>query len=67
LIRGRHKGSQCGVMVGGATPLEVPAPSESNPQGEGKVLGLDLIVVSDDDGLKRSFQIFLEALIHHMY
>jgi hypothetical protein len=48
-------------------PPEVPAPSESNPQGEEQVLGLDSIVVRDDDGLTRSFQGMSEALIHHLY
>jgi hypothetical protein len=49
-------------------PPEVPAPSESNPQGEEQVLGLDSIVVrDDDDGLTRSFQRLSEALIHHLY
>jgi hypothetical protein len=66
-IRGRHRGSQRGVVEGGATPPEVPAPSESNPQGEEQVLGLDSIVVMDDDGLTRSFQGLSEALIHHLY
>jgi hypothetical protein len=33
-FRGRHRGSQRGVVEGGATCPEVPAPSESNPQGE---------------------------------
>jgi hypothetical protein len=66
-IRGRHRGSQRGVVEGGATPPEVPAPSESNPQGEEQVLGLDSIVVRDDDGLTRSFQRLSEALIHHLY
>jgi hypothetical protein len=46
-------------------PPEVPTPSESNPQGEEQVLGLDSIVVRDEDGLTRSFQRLSEALIHH--
>jgi hypothetical protein len=48
-------------------PPEVPAPSESNPQGEEQVLGMDPIVIRDDDGLTRSFQRLSEALIHHLY
>jgi len=40
-----------GVVEGGATPPEVPEPLESNSQGEEQVLGLDSIVVKDDDGL----------------
>jgi hypothetical protein len=66
-IRGHHRGSQRGVMEGGVTPPEVPTPSESNPQGEEQVLGMDSIVVRDDDGLTRSFQGMSEALIHHLY
>jgi hypothetical protein len=54
-------------MEGGVTPPEVPTPSESKPQGEEQVLMLDLIIVMDDDALKMSFQIFSEALIHHLY
>jgi hypothetical protein len=67
LTRGRHEGSQRGVVEGGATPPEVSAPSESNPQWEEQVLGLDSIVVRDDDGVTRSFQGMSEALIHHLY
>lgn len=66
-IRVRHRGSQRGVMEGGTTPPEVPTPSDSNPQGEGQVLGLDSIVVRDDDGLIRPFQRLSETLIHHLY
>jgi hypothetical protein len=55
LIRGHHRGSQHGVMEGGTTPPEVPTPLESNPQGEEQVLGMDPIVVRDDDGLTRTF------------
>jgi hypothetical protein len=54
-------------MEGGATPPEVPAPSESNPQGEEQVLGMDSLVVRDDDGLTRPFQVMSRALIHHRY
>jgi hypothetical protein len=42
-------------------PPEVPAPSESNPQGKEQVLGIDPIILMDDDGLKRSFQGISEA------
>jgi hypothetical protein len=38
------------------------APSESNPQGEEKVLGLDSTVVRDDDGLTRPFQVMSNGL-----
>jgi hypothetical protein len=41
-------------MEGGATPPEVLVTSESKPQLEEQVLGMDLIVVMDDDGLTRS-------------
>jgi hypothetical protein len=43
-------------------PPEVPAPSESNPQGEEQVLGLDSLVVRDDDGLTRPFQVLSRGL-----
>jgi hypothetical protein len=43
-------------------PPEVPAPSESNPQGEEQVLGLDSLVVRDDDGLTRPFQVLSKGL-----
>jgi hypothetical protein len=52
-FRGFLSGSQRGVVEGGVTPPEVLAPSESNPQGEEQVLGLDLLVVRDDDVLTR--------------
>jgi hypothetical protein len=44
------------------TPLEVSAPSESNPQGEEQVLGLDSLDVRDDDGLTRPFQALSKGL-----
>jgi hypothetical protein len=56
LIRGRHRCSQHGVVKGGVMPPEMPAPLESNTQGEEHVFGLDSIVVRDDDGMIRSFQ-----------
>jgi hypothetical protein len=34
---------------------------------EEQALGLDSIIVRDDDGMTRSFQRFSEALIHHLY
>jgi hypothetical protein len=49
-------------MEGGAMPLEVPAPPNSNPQGEGQVLGMDSLVVRDDDGLTRPFQEIYKGL-----
>ena len=67
LTRGRHEGSQRGVVEGGATLPEVSAPSESNPQWKEQVLGLDSIVVRDDDGLTRSFQGLSKSLIRHLY
>jgi hypothetical protein len=48
-------------------PPEVPASSESDPQGEEQVLGLDSIVLGDDDGLTRSLKGISEALIHKLY
>jgi hypothetical protein len=54
-FRERLRGLQRGVVEGGATPPELPAPSESNPPGEEQVLGLDLPVVRDDDGMTRPF------------
>jgi hypothetical protein len=42
-------------MEGGATPPEVSATSESNPQGEKKVLGMDSLALRDDDGVTRPF------------
>jgi hypothetical protein len=48
-------------------PLEVPTPSDSKPQGEEQVLGLDPIFVMDDDGMTMSFQILSEALIHLLF
>jgi hypothetical protein len=53
-------------MKGGVTPPKVSVPSESNPHGEEKVLGLASIAVMDDDDLTRSFQGMSEALIHHL-
>jgi hypothetical protein len=61
-FRGCLRGSQCGAMEGGATPPEVPAPLDSNPLGEDQVLGLDSLVVRDDDGLTRPFQVMSKGL-----
>ena len=55
-FRGQLRGSRRGAVEGGATPPEVSAPSESNPQGEEQVFGQEPIAVRDVDGLKRSFQ-----------
>jgi hypothetical protein len=43
-------------------PPEIPAPSESNPQGEEQVLGLHLLIVRDDDGLTRPFHLMSRGL-----
>jgi hypothetical protein len=43
-------------------PSEVPAPSESNPPREEQVPGLDSLVVRDDDGLTRPFQLMSKGL-----
>jgi hypothetical protein len=51
-----------GVVEGGVTPPEVPAPSESNPQGEEQVLGLDSLVVRDDDFMTRPSQVMSKGL-----
>jgi hypothetical protein len=61
-FRGCLRGSQRGAVEGGVMPPEVPAPSESNPQGEEQVLGLDSLVVRDDDGLTRPFQVLSKGL-----
>jgi hypothetical protein len=58
------RGLQRGSVEGGVTPPEVPAPLELNTQGEEQVLGLDSLVVRDDDGLTRPFQVISRALIH---
>jgi hypothetical protein len=49
-IRGNQKGLRHGFVEGRATPPEVPTPSESKPQGEEEVLGLDSNVLRDSDG-----------------
>jgi hypothetical protein len=43
-------------------PPEVLSPSESNPHGEERVLGMDSHVVKDDFGLTRPFQVMSKGL-----
>jgi hypothetical protein len=64
---GCHRCSQCGAIEGGVMPPKFLAPSKSNRQWEEQVLGPDLLVVRDDDGLTRPFQVMSRALIHHQY
>jgi hypothetical protein len=61
-FRGCLRGSQRDAMEGGVTHLEVPTPLELNPQGEEQVLGLDSLVVRDDDGLRMPFQVISKGL-----
>jgi hypothetical protein len=61
-FRGCLRGLQHGAMERGVTPPEVPASSKSNPQGEEQVLGLDSLVVRDDDVLTRPFQVMSKGL-----
>jgi hypothetical protein len=49
-------------LEGGATSPEVPAPLESNLQGEEKSLGLDSLVVRDGDDMTRPFQVMSKGL-----
>jgi hypothetical protein len=48
-------------------PPEVSHPRSLTPKGRNKSLGWILLVVRDDGGLTRPFQVMSKALIHHQY
>jgi hypothetical protein len=49
-------------VEGGATPPEVPTPSESNPQGEATSPWARFASCKGDDGQTRPFQVLSKGL-----